>query len=464
MLMKTIKILGLLFLALIAIAIATCLWLNYDASKQLAAAKAALRESGAPMAVEALIPRNIPEDQNAAPLYQALEELESNAPTIRETKKHLEHLLEDTDYGPEAIYRFELSEEHWDTVATLLEQPELAPYFEIIDQITARQHFRPDWDYEAGPAMLIPEIGTMRRAAQWLLYKGTLAIRAGDHEEAAKRLHQTIVISEHAAEGLETISTLTSVSIRRMAFDFVEASTHYSNDVTYSSEHWLSFSNDAFWRTVVDMERLVLAAPVFEGLLGDDFADIEDLFGREFAHRFRWLRLPLTSWIIKYDYAAYLDFMLLSRLLSNKPYPDYASASRSLEEETSEAAWQNHHFITATLLPSLSTVRTHVVSADSRAVLTAIGLAINAYHSEHGTYPDTLDILTPRFLDTVPLDPFTGSIPIYRKQDSGFLLYSVGPNLKDEGGKTKPDRPYDIHEGDFVWTGRGSVLERPSNP
>ena len=37
----------------------------------------------------------------------------------------------------------------------------------------------------------------------------------------------------------------------------------------------------------------------------------------------------------------------------------------------------------------------------------------------------------------MPLDPFTGKNLIYRKSDSEYLVYSLGQDLKDDGGSIR---------------------------
>lgn len=59
---------------------------------------------------------------------------------------------------------------------------------------------------------------------------------------------------------------------------------------------------------------------------------------------------------------------------------------------------------------------------------------------------DTLNQLTPEILPALPLDPFTGKDYIYRKKEKGFIVYSVGEDLKDDGGvEEKGLKP------DIVW-------------
>lgn len=69
--------------------------------------------------------------------------------------------------------------------------------------------------------------------------------------------------------------------------------------------------------------------------------------------------------------------------------------------------------------------------------LLLIALALHAYHAEHGRYPTTLAELTPSYLHAIPADPFalSGS-PQYQQKDDGYLLYSVGPNGTDDGGRS----------------------------
>ncbi len=62
-----------------------------------------------------------------------------------------------------------------------------------------------------------------------------------------------------------------------------------------------------------------------------------------------------------------------------------------------------------------------------------IGLALAGYRAEHGDYPQRLDELVPEFLASVPIDLYADHAPLrYRREDGGYMLYSVGPNGQDE--------------------------------
>jgi len=61
-------------------------------------------------------------------------------------------------------------------------------------------------------------------------------------------------------------------------------------------------------------------------------------------------------------------------------------------------------------------------------------LALREYHLQHGAYPAALQQLTPGELTAAALDPFVDQPLRYRRQGAGYVLYSVGPDLQDDGG------------------------------
>ncbi|MHB1456260.1 MAG: hypothetical protein ACYC0V_05030 [Armatimonadota bacterium] len=61
-------------------------------------------------------------------------------------------------------------------------------------------------------------------------------------------------------------------------------------------------------------------------------------------------------------------------------------------------------------------------------------VALMAYRSRYGNYPSSLDQLRSKLKWVIPEDPFTGKDFIYKTKGKGFLLYSIGPNLKDDSG------------------------------
>lgn len=69
-----------------------------------------------------------------------------------------------------------------------------------------------------------------------------------------------------------------------------------------------------------------------------------------------------------------------------------------------------------------------------RFTMTVFALA--RYREEQGRYPERLDQLVPAFLANLEIDVFSGKPLLYRRTADGFVLYSVGPNGQDDGGRT----------------------------
>lgn len=100
--------------------------------------------------------------------------------------------------------------------------------------------------------------------------------------------------------------------------------------------------------------------------------------------------------------------------------------------------------------------------AERRVLITA--LAMERYRAKNKRYPDTLLSLEPEFLKSVPADFANGQPFHYRLNENGhFLLYSVGLDCADSGGKIEPPMtPSErsrwmrlpngwISESDIVW-------------
>jgi hypothetical protein len=70
-----------------------------------------------------------------------------------------------------------------------------------------------------------------------------------------------------------------------------------------------------------------------------------------------------------------------------------------------------------------------------------IGIALELYRREHGGYPQTLALLSPTLLPEVPVDRITGGPLVYKLVDGRPLVYSVGADRDDDGGRVPQPRP-----------------------
>lgn len=88
-----------------------------------------------------------------------------------------------------------------------------------------------------------------------------------------------------------------------------------------------------------------------------------------------------------------------------------------------------------------------------------VSLALERFRCEHRGYPASLDELVPHYLRALPLDPWSGRALGYRREVDlpdgrpAYLLYSVGVDGEDNGGKAAPSgREFDAINGEAPGT------------
>jgi hypothetical protein len=96
-------------------------------------------------------------------------------------------------------------------------------------------------------------------------------------------------------------------------------------------------------------------------------------------------------------------------------------------------------------------VRRDAAMRASRAVFRT-EVALLRYRLARGGFPAALNDLAPEYMAAVPDDPCGGRPLKYRLTEGGraFLLYSIGPDLRDDGGKPQPKGPSGEEPGDIV--------------
>ncbi len=112
------------------------------------------------------------------------------------------------------------------------------------------------------------------------------------------------------------------------------------------------------------------------------------------------------------------------------------------------------HWFARLLLPGLNKTWKKFVWAQSFTDMARIAIALERYRLAHGNFPETLDALSPQFMEKIPHDIIGGKPLKYRRTDDGqFILYSVGWNETDDGRKVVLTKGggVDFKQGDWVW-------------
>jgi hypothetical protein len=91
------------------------------------------------------------------------------------------------------------------------------------------------------------------------------------------------------------------------------------------------------------------------------------------------------------------------------------------------------------MLPPLVVQNSTMASVSMRFDLTKLGFALVAYRSDHDSYPAKLAELAPKYVAEIPKDVFNDLELHYKLDGEGYVIYSVGPNGVDDGGKGMDD-------------------------
>ena len=163
-----------------------------------------------------------------------------------------------------------------------------------------------------------------------------------------------------------------------------------------------------------------------------------------------------------------VDRELTKLAASVKEMPAFVGAVLSPRKHASE---KMAHVLLALLTPAINAVCNAENRIETRQQLLRVAIALHEYRAEHRKFPAALDDLKGKQLESVPVDGFTASPFVYKPSESGYLLYSLGQNGRDDEGRNKdlaracptpPTRPT-IGRSESRRNPYGDALELPAH-
>jgi hypothetical protein len=156
----------------------------------------------------------------------------------------------------------------------------------------------------------------------------------------------------------------------------------------------------------------------------------------------------------KFWFAQWNDRFTAQVDVTNRMISPAAFARLDVEVESQKKHYSIYKVQALMAVPAVGNVVEKFAHIQAQVDLARVACALERFRLAHGNYPDTLDALTPQFIEKLPHDIINGQPLHYRLEPNGqFVLYSVGWNETDDGGKvefTKSGR-IDSERGDWVW-------------
>lgn len=121
------------------------------------------------------------------------------------------------------------------------------------------------------------------------------------------------------------------------------------------------------------------------------------------------------------------------------PYERYISDPNGVENMIS-ALPRYRFFLFHMLTPAIDKASDQAYQGKALYHAAITVLALKRWRLEEDKYPEKLDeLVAAGYLKELPMDPFSDKPLVYKKTDDNFILYSVGPNFKDDGGQPGKD-------------------------
>lgn len=158
------------------------------------------------------------------------------------------------------------------------------------------------------------------------------------------------------------------------------------------------------------------------------------------------LPMLLRIFVLPSDVQAYKQYLERCQEQVQEPY-----TPKTVEEADGGGIKASRHgLLTSIIVPALQPYLERVAMDEAIRATALTGVAVARYRLDHGgALPATLDALVPQYMDDVPLDPFNGHPLRLVVRNDQALIYSIGPDLKDNAGA-----PFDEQKktGDMVFT------------
>ena len=421
-------------------------------SMKLRAAYAALEEDGRPMVAADLIPPEIPDAQNAAPLYQKAAGLLKKQ-SVTKKKTLLEHSgtlafsFMGDNFEPEK--RAELDE--------MMAREVVISALALVEEALQRPACRFNYDYDNGLPTEVFEsrdlrfLARLRGAHACLEAEAGRAAQAWDMVRTQFRCADALSHMPTAGEHFSRLGIIADLcqTVRKLYEIAPPSEEDYQKIEALLADH----VDIAPLVDAVDAERLLRGEWLFnlsqnqlyEALRGDD----QSLLGHGGPEVFARLVFRVIAFRPRFvaDHAAYLQLMRSGVQLLEGPY---APPGSDVEEECRDLAHRS--LLTRQMAPGIVFGKRVHCGMVAQVHITRAGLALLQYRKAHGTLPPSLDALGLENL----IDPFAETPLHYRTEAEGFVIYSVGEDQKDNGGA--PRRPLDtsgrrpkVPEYDLLW-------------
>jgi hypothetical protein len=410
---------GIVAGTLIAILLIVAAIYSWILGKQLEKKLAVIKEAGDPICLAGLARKPIPPEQNGATyLLRAKDDMNAVEKEIYDLKS-----FQEDRYEPDEMKKLKETLDAYPKIYPLLQQAAACPDFDY------------QLDYSLKPKKFLESLleqgnsGSIRTPARYLQARAKLLIFQGDRDGAMQSAILMLQLSRQAERESILITYLVTKAVTGMAvncvFEILQAGP------------------------VSDQTRTALDA---ELSLHGSMDQFRKTLKSERAYSLDYFRYELfRPWILSNHWQ--LTFLDAFDDILNSPSDQYSDWAAKIDIKSTKYNPISNYTNLANILMDLTRPAYHaalVATSRTQAQIREIRI-INALQKKPPADGDKIPTMAELGLpDEVGVDPFNGKPMIIKKMPNGWLIYSVGENLKDDGGKVLEEgenKPLDVGFG-----------------
>ncbi len=316
--------------------------------------------------------------------------------------------------------------------------------------------------------VLLPQLGSLRRLSLLLLADTSRAVIEGDGDTAYNNIVAVLGIAQHADEQPLLINGLFRVYLQTMVYrsvqevmttkpglwsdDQLRKLAHRIAGIEMTPEDW--FNGERLWFYDF-LQRIYTDDGEGGGRITRQGIDrfqlyggsIDAFSGPESAPRSVLIvaGLPAASLLLapRAEMRQIYDGLIDRTIVEFRRPLWLADGSETVKDSVVKMAssmrTQVRYMPITLFFPAMSAMSRAIHTQEGYRDGVLIGIALELYRREHGDWPGALDELVPGYLPSVPVDRLTGEAVRYRVAGDGPVVYSLGEDGDDDGGRSPVD-------------------------
>lgn len=338
---------------------------------------------------------------------------------------------------------------------------------------------------------LLGHVQSMRGYVRLLRHDAIAAAERGDREIAVADIVAMLSVSDHAGQGgnflvaglvrmaceslaMQTVNEVMAEHPHLFTTDDLATLAHAFAAIEYPSDCWLGGERFAFYDSLQrlysdngDGDGFVTA----EGIRKlQEYASHNNIEAIVASERSLPGVIEATIPVLYFAVASrqevremYDRFIMLAVADATTPLYQWkhrwGAAENYLETQFGSMDKQLRYYPISLLAPGITPATNAFHRAHGQRDGVLVGLALELYRRDQGNWPASLEELSPRWLPKIPVDQINGGPLGYRIIDGKPIVYSLGVDSDDDGGRLPP-----CCEGDIAKYRVHSPYQREATP